>query len=100
MTDASAMKAFFRPEGIALIGATGDESKLGFGVARNLLGGKYPGSVHLVGSKEGTLFSRPLYTSVSDVPDPVDLAVILIPAPAVPSVLEACGRRGIRSVVI
>ncbi|NIA24560.1 MAG: CoA-binding protein [Gammaproteobacteria bacterium] len=98
--DAPAMTAFFRPEGIALIGATADESKLGFGVVRNLLEGGYPGSVHLVGTKEGTLFSRPMYASVTEVPDPVDLAVILIPAPAVPPVLDACGRRGIRAVVI
>ena len=94
------MSAFFRPEGIALIGATADESKLGFGVARNLLDGGYPGSVHLVGTKAGTLFDRPVYGSVSEVPDPVDLAVILIPAPAVPLVLEACGRRGIKAAVI
>ncbi len=98
--DAPAMTAFFRPEGIALIGATADESKLGFGVAENLLEGGYPGSVHLVGTREGTLFSRPMYASVTEVPDPVDLAIILIPAPAVPPVLDACGRRGIRAVVI
>lgn len=48
----------------------------------------------------GRLFDREIYLSVERIPDPVDLGVILIPAPAVPDALEACGRRGIPSVII
>jgi acetyltransferase len=92
--------SFFAPQGIAVIGASRDPGKLGYGVARNLVVSGYAGELYFVNHRAGSLFDRPFIPSVEDVPDPVDLAVILIPAPAIPSVLESCGRRGIRSVVI
>jgi len=94
------LHTFFHPHGVVVIGASTDPTKLGYGVARNLLEGGFPGAVHLVNPKGGTLLGHPLYPSVADVPDPVDLAVILIPAPAVPPALEACGQRGIRAAII
>ena len=92
------LRPFFQPEGVVLVGATRDPDKLGYGVAENLDG--FPGAVHFVGRESGVLFGRPLYAGLDEVPDPVDLAVLLVPAAAVPEHLEACGRRGIRSVVI
>ena len=92
------LRPFFQPEGVVLVGATGDPEKLGFGVAENLDG--FPGAVHFVGRESGVLLGRPVYAGLDEVPDPVDLAVLLVPASAVPDNLEACGRRGIRSVVI
>ena len=94
------LHAFFAPRGVVVVGASTDPTKLGYGVARNLLEGGFPGAVHLVNPKGGQLLGHPLYPSVENVPDPVDLAVILIPAPAVPPVLEACGRRGIRAAIV
>ena len=94
------LENFFAPRGVVVIGASTDPTKLGYGVARNLLEGGFPGAVHLVNPKGGELLGHPLYPSVEEVPDPVDLAVILIPAPAVPPTLEACGRRGIRAAVV
>jgi acetyltransferase len=93
-----AFQSFFRPEGIVLIGATSDPSKLGHGVAENLM--TFPGVVHFVGRESGVMLGRSIYASLEQVPDPVDLAVVLVPAHAVPDVLRACGRRGVRSVVI
>ncbi len=94
------LHAFFAPRGVVVVGASTDPTKLGYGVARNLLEGGFPGAVHLVNPKGGQLLGHPLYPSVENVPEPVDLAVILIPAPAVPPVLEACGRRGIRAAIV
>lgn len=91
---------FFAPSGIAVVGASRDPGKLGYGVARNLVVSGYSGELHFVNPRAGSLFDRPFIPSVEDVPDPVDLAVILIPAPAIPAVLESCGRRGIRSAII
>lgn len=91
---------FFNPRGVVIIGASQNPTKLGYGLARNLVQSRYLGAVHFVNPKGGTLLRRPIYPSVSQVPDPVDLAVLLIPAPAVPDVLEACGQRGIRAAII
>ncbi len=91
---------FFSPRGVVVIGASRDPEKLGYGIARNLVQGGYPGAVHFVNRKGGRLLGRPIYTEVAQVPDPADLAVILIPAPYVPAALEACGERGIRAVIV
>ncbi len=94
------LASFFQPRGVVVVGASTNPVGLGYGVARNLIEGGYPGAVHLVNHKGGTLFGRPLYRSVAEVPDPVDLAVIIVPAPAVPQVLEACGQRGIPAAIV
>jgi acetate---CoA ligase (ADP-forming) len=93
-------KNFFSPAGIVLIGASQDPAKLGYAMARNLVESGYPGKLHFVNPRPGTLFNQPLIPRVADIPDPVDLAVLLIPAPSVPQALEECGQRGIRSAVI
>ncbi|MDR7522490.1 MAG: acetate--CoA ligase family protein [Armatimonadota bacterium] len=91
---------FFRPRGIVLVGASRDPSKLGYGVAQNLVRCGFPGAVHFVNPRGGRLFDRPVYADLSLVPDPVDLAVLVIPAPAVPDALRACSRRGVRAAVV
>jgi acetyl coenzyme A synthetase (ADP forming)-like protein len=95
---AEALRSFFEPSGVVLVGATIDPEKLGRGVAENLAA--FPGVVHFVGARRGSLFGRPVYPDVSEVPDPVDLAVVLVPARGVAEVVDACGRRGIRSVIV
>ena len=97
---ASPLTPFFHPQGVVLIGASQDPGKLGFGLARNLVHSDYRGAVHFVNPGGGRLLERPLYRSVEEVPDPVDLAVILIPAQAVPATLAQCGERGIRAAII
>lgn len=94
------LSPFFNPRGVVVVGASQNPAKLGYGLARNLVHSNYAGAVHLVNPKGGTLFRRPIYASVEEVPDPADLATLLIPARFVPETLEACGRRGIRAVII
>ncbi len=94
------LEPFFSPAGVVLVGATGDSAKLGYGVARNLAQGRFGGAVHYVNPAGGELFGRPVHRSLATVPDPVDLAVLLVPAAAVPDSLRACGERGIGSVVV
>lgn len=91
---------FFAPQGVVVVGASQDPNKLGFGLARNLLQSGYRGAVHFVNPRGGTLLEQPVWETVAAVPDPVDLAVILIPAPGVPGVLAACGERGIRAAIL
>src|SRR5829696_714773 len=91
---------FFRSKGIAIIGASTSPEKLGYGVARNLIQSGYSGAIHFVGQKPGELFWRPMYTAISQVPDPVDLAILIVPPNAMPKTIEECGQRGIRAAII
>jgi acetyl coenzyme A synthetase (ADP forming)-like protein len=91
---------FFNPRGVVVVGVSQNPVKLGYGLARNLVHSRYLGAVHFVNPKGGTLFRRTIYPDVSDVPDPVDLATLLIPAPSIPEALKACAERGIRAVII
>jgi acetate---CoA ligase (ADP-forming) len=96
----SSLTPYFSPKGIALVGASSDPSKLGYGLARNLVQCNYQGVIHFVNPKGGSLLGRPLYPSVMDLPDPVDLAIILIPAAGVANVLNECATRGIHAVIV
>ncbi len=91
---------FFNPLGVVVIGVSHDPAKLGYGMARNLVLSGYQGAIHFVNPKGGVLLGLPVYTSVASVPDPVDLAVLLVPPAAVPSALSDCGERGIRAAII
>ena len=96
-----AFELFFNPRGVLLVGASQDPRKLGHGLARNIAEGRYEGAVYFVNpNATGLLFERNVYPSVGDVPDPVDLAVVLVPAPSVPGILTECGRRGIKAAII
>ena len=96
----SSLIPFFEPRGVALFGVSTNPAKLGYGTAQNLANSGYPGAIHFVNPKGGTLFGRPIYRDISEAPDPVNLAVILVPPGAVPAILEACGARGIPAAII
>ncbi len=96
----TSLTPFFAPTGVALVGASANPTKLGFGLARNLLQSRYRGAIHFVNPGGTLLLGRPLYPSLADVPDPVDLAVLLIPAETVPEALRQCAQRGIRAIII
>jgi len=100
MNPPSPLNIFFNPKGVAIIGVSQDPTKLGYGLANNLRTSGYRGEIHFVNHKGGTLLGETLYRSILDVPDPVDNAVVLIPAPYVPDLMDEIGQRGIRSVVI
>jgi acetyl coenzyme A synthetase (ADP forming)-like protein len=99
-TSLAPLTPFFAPHGILLVGASHDPTKLGYGLARNLVQSNYQGAVHFVNPKGGNLLGRPLHTRIAEVPDPADLAILLIPAPAVAVALGECGERGIRAAII
>jgi acetyltransferase len=94
------LNAFFHPLGIAILGASSDSSKLGYAVARNLMESGYQGAIHLVNPKGGNLFNLAMHTSVAEIPDPVDLAVVIVPASAAPQALRELGMRGIRAAIL
>jgi acetyltransferase len=94
------LKPFFSPTGVAVVGASHDPTKLGYGLSRNLVQSGYRGAIHFVNIHDGSLMGHPVYPSLAEVPDPVDLAVLLIPAAAMPAALLECVGRGIRAAII
>jgi acetyltransferase len=98
----SMLNSFFKPSSIAVIGASRDEDKLGFAVLENLIEGGYVdyGKVYPINPKADEISGHKAYGSVLDVPDPIDLAVIVIPYQFVPEVLKECGQKDIPAVIV
>lgn len=93
------MDFFFQPKGVAVIGATLDRFGGGRNLIQNLLLG-YDGAIYPVNPKYEELFGKKCYPSILEVPDPLDLALIFIPARAVPAVLEQCVARGLPGAIL
>ena len=94
------MRRFFEPETVAVIGVSTSETNLGKNISGNLQSFGFRGIVYEVGPRGGTIYGRRIYRAVADIPDHVDLAVVLTPARTVPDILEECGHKGIRRAVI
>ena len=94
------LHTFFYPRGVAIIGASDNPTKLSHGVLRNLVTHGYRGPVYPVNPKGGAMLGLRVHQSVEEVPDPVDLAVIVLSATRTVKALEACAQRGIRAAVL
>jgi acyl-CoA synthetase (NDP forming) len=99
MTSGS-LDVFFEPRGVAVIGASRDPQKLGHGVVRNLVKYGYSGPIYPINPHATEILERKAYPTILDVPDPLDLAIVIVPAPQVPDELESCGQRGIQAAII
>ncbi len=94
------LKAIFTPKSVAVIGASPDPSRLGNRVLKNILEHGYTGSVYPIHPTATHVLERTAYASVLAVPDPIDLAVIVIPAQYVLGVVEECGQKGVKGLVV
>lgn len=83
-----------------MIGASEKPGKVGRVVLENILRSGFPGKIYPVNPSHVTVFDLPCYPSVSALPETPDLAVIIVPAPAVQDILEECGSRGVKAAVI
>ncbi len=97
------LDAFFSPQSIAIIGASTNTSKLGYAVLDNLVNGDFlrdGRKVYPINPKADEILGLPAYPVVSDIPGPIDLAVIVIPYPLVPEAMRTCGEKGIPAVIV
>ena len=97
------LDCFFSPQSIAIIGASTNTSKLGYAVLDNLVNGDFlrdGRKVYPINPKADEILGLPAYPLVSDIPDPIDLAVIVIPYPLVPEAMRTCGEKGIPAVIV
>jgi acetyltransferase len=94
------LEAIFAPQSVAIVGASPDPSKLGHRVLRNVVENGYTGSIFPIHPSAPVVLELPAFASVSAVPDPIDLAVIVVPPQAVLAVVDECGRKGVRGLVV
>jgi len=97
------LQSFFTPKSVAVIGASTDAKKLGHAVLANLVHGGFLNKkrkVYPINPKADEILGLKSYPSVLDVPDPIDLAVIVIPYPIVPEALQTCGEKGIPAAIV
>ena len=94
------MKDLFHPSSVVVIGVSTVWSNLGKEIARNLFEFGFSGIIRRVGPKGGNFFGHRIHRSVDEIDEQIDLAVILTPAATVPGILEQCGKKGIRRVII
>lgn len=92
--------AFFYPKNVAVIGVSPDPKNLGKNIVLNLLMFRYQGEILSLGLQEGVLFGQRIYQTLDQIDHPIELAVILTPAKTIPGILEQCGQKGIKYVVI
>ena len=94
------LKAIFKPESVAIIGASRTPGKVGHTLLRNLMECGYGGEVYPINPHADEILGVKCYPSVLEVPGDVDLAVIAVPAPIVLQVAEECGRKGVKALIV
>ncbi|MFQ5535828.1 MAG: acetate--CoA ligase family protein [Gemmatimonadota bacterium] len=99
-TDPHGLDAFFHPRSIAVVGASRRPNTIGWQIVDNLLRHGYTGILYPVNPNAPAVHSIPAYPSVEEIPGPVDLAVIVVPKERVPPVVEDCGRKGVKALVV
>jgi acetyltransferase len=90
----------FRPSSVAVIGATEKDGSVGRTVLWNLISSPFGGTVLPVNPKRASILGIKAYPSLAEVPDPVDLAVIVTPATSAPGLLTECAAKGVKGVII
>ncbi len=90
----------FNAESVAIIGASKNETKRGYQAIRTLLDEKYEGKIYPVNPKEKSILGFKCYRSVTDIAEPIDVALVATPAKTLPSVLADCGKKGVKGAVV
>jgi acyl-CoA synthetase (NDP forming)/RimJ/RimL family protein N-acetyltransferase len=98
--EARSMQRFFVARSVAIIGASRREDTIGRTLVRNLVIGGYAGRVYAVNPSAGAVAGMPAYQTVQDIPDPVDLAIVAVPAEAVAEVVLDCAAKGVHGLIV
>lgn len=92
--------ATLSPKSIAVVGASTQPGKIGYTVVKNLVDSRYEGKVYPINPTAKDICGFRAYKSVLDVPGPIDAAAIVVPAKFTPQVLEECGQKGVKGLII
>jgi len=98
--ETASLGALLRPASVAVVGASRRRDAIGNAVLRNVLASRFAGACYPVNPKADRIEGILAIRSVAELPAGVDLAVLCVPAEAVPAAAEECGRRGVRALVV
>ncbi|WP_296876113.1 acetate--CoA ligase alpha subunit [uncultured Methanobrevibacter sp.] len=90
----------FKPESVAVIGASNTPGKVGYIIVDNLINDGFEGEIYPVNPKGGEILGKTAYANIKDVPGKVDLVIITIPSPFVNAAVKECGEVGIENMVV
>ncbi|GAB4431363.1 MAG: acetate--CoA ligase [Chloroflexi bacterium OHK40] len=94
------LEEIFAPRSVAVVGASPDPTRLGHTVLKNIITNGYRGAIYPIHPRAEEVLGHTAFPSVSVVPGPIDLAVIVIPPEHVLAVVEECGKKGVRGLVV
>jgi len=97
---ASGLDAIFAPSSVAVVGASGRKGSVGRAVFKNILESDYSGVIYPVNIKARSVCGVRAYPSLADIPDPVDLAVVIVPAAMTPAVAREAAAKGVRGLIV
>ncbi|WP_439657799.1 bifunctional acetate--CoA ligase family protein/GNAT family N-acetyltransferase [Lentzea sp. HUAS TT2] len=100
VADVASLEHVLRPGSIAVVGASRSSDSVGHVVLSNLVEGSFTGDLYAVNPHAKSVAGVDCYSSVTALPEAPELAVLCVPAKAVPGVAEECGRRGVRALVV
>ena len=94
------LEVMFKPRSVAVVGATERPGSVARTILWNLISTSFGGTIFPVNPKYNSILGIKSYASIGDIPDPVDLAVIVTPAPTVPGIIEECIAAGVHAAII
>lgn len=95
-----ALDAILKPKSVAVVGASATPGKIGYTVVNNLIKDGYQGKIYPINPSSSEILGLKVYPSVLDIPEQVECAVITVPAKLVAQVVEDCGKKGIKGLII
>ncbi|TKJ41506.1 acyl-CoA synthetase [candidate division LCP-89 bacterium B3_LCP] len=98
--DASTLDPIFRPRSIAVIGASRKKGSIGRNILHNLIEFEFNGPVFPINPQANVIHSIKCYPSLQDVPDEVDLAIIVVPKSLANKAVEDCGKKGVKGIIM
>src|SRR4030095_10594574 len=91
---------FFKPASVAVVGASRDPSSIGYRILEALVMNRFQGPVYPVNPKAGVVGSIRAHRSVTEIPEAVDLAVVVVPRDPALGVIDECAQRGVKAVIV
>ena len=100
MNEKHYLSPLLEPGSVGIIGASEREASLGDVLVRNMLAAGYKGKLFAINPKYEVVHGVPCFKTIEDVPQRLDLAVIAVPAEKTPAIVDACGRAGVKAVIV
>jgi len=94
------LNAFFDPKSVAVVGASAARGKAGNDVLQNILANEYKGNLFLVNPKGGKILGMDVHKSIKDLPDGIDLAIIILPAKLNLQAIKDCAEKGVGAIIL